>query len=344
MSRTSVILALARSLLAEDPAADGPPVDAATVESKVTLTWTAPASCPDASSVMQVIVARNPIEPVSAVVAVRALADGLVAEVEIVGVHGDTQRTLHSPACESIVDAVALLVQVAADPLPTPARIGIAPAHLVPPTEVEPAADELDPSADAADPLPRGVAPPPEVTPRPRNGPRVQAFVAAIVGGGLLPGLDAGGRIGVGIATKRVHAAVGALAFAPRTTDGPRETTATFDAFGGLARVCPVFPLRSSRVELSACAVVAAGAVRGRSRGGALLESTRDVRPWVRVAAGPELGVIVHPRLRLVAGVELGGHVARSGFEIRDAEGAQPVWVPRRWAAHGIAGIEVRLP
>lgn len=310
------------------------PVVPAAPADPVTLRWDAPASCPDATAVSSAIAARRPIDPVVVEARVSVEATAVVADLAIDSAHGSTRRRLASPSCESIVEAVALLVQVAADPLPTPTRI--APATVVAPTIAAPPA--VVPSA------PRSPAPRSTPTPTPMPEPpsvRARLSAAAIVGTGTLPTVDVGGRVSIGIASPRVHADVGAVVLAPQRAPTPADVEVRVDAFAGAVRLCPVLPVGLRRVELSACGVVTAGVLRGRSRGAALADPGRASQPWVRLAAAPELAVAVHPRVRVTGTIEVGGHVVGPGFGIA---GLGRVWAPRPWAIHGGLGVEVRLP
>lgn len=325
-------LALSSSLrLAE------PEVPEVIAPAPATISWAAPAECPSQDEVVASIAER--VEP--GLVQVRAVVRReleLVADVEIDSAHGSTRRRLQSPSCASIVEALALLAQVAAEPLPTRERIAPAPPEPVPAPAPSPAPPIATPPTVIAD-VP--VVPPPPRQRRPRL--RARLFASAVVGGGTLPDLDAGVRGGAGLTSRWVHADVGALYLGERSVrDLPPDVAVTVDAWGLFTRVCPVVPLPTERIELSLCAIATAGRLRGESSGAALQSAASDWRPWVRIAAGPELGIVVHPRVRVVAGVEAGGHITRPGFRIGRL--SEVVWRPQRWAVHGLAGLEVRLP
>jgi hypothetical protein len=299
--------------------------------------WEAPPECPRVEQVSATIAARVALEAVHVRAVVRHEAEDFIADVEIDTALGSTRRRLQSPSCASIVDALALLAQVAADPLPSIAEL--APAPTVPPSPEplpEPVTEPLAPTPIIA----RETEPP--TRPARRGNLRARIFAHAVFGGGTLPGVDLGVRGGVGLTTRRVHADVGALYLGPRTVPDVREdVVVSIDAWAVFARVCPVVPLGLTRLELSICAVATAGQLRGTASGDALLGPGKSAQPWLRIAAAPELGIVVHPRVRLVAAVEAGGHVVRPGFAI---VGLNRVWAPHRWAVHGLLGLEVRLP
>jgi hypothetical protein len=308
--------------------------------------WDAPASCPAQDEVVAAIAARVPIDAIGVQARVEERGGELVADVVIDSAHGTTKRTLQSPSCASLVDALVLLAQVAAEPSP------LVPAPIETPPPEEPPAQPVEPPTTAPEVAPReptiaqtsSATPPLAKSDAPkRRGAdlRFRTAAAAIVGGGTLPGIDLGVRGLVGLATRWVHADVGALYLGPRRAPDPAAAVhVTIDAWAVVARVCPVIPLPSRRVELSACLVATAGQLRGSSEGSGLRVPKHGTQPFVRIAIAPELAIVVHPRVRLVASVEAGGHVARPGFGIA----GDRVWAPRKWAVHGLAGLEVRLP
>lgn len=301
------------------------------------LVWEAPAGCPTHAEVETAIATRVPPGAVRVRARVEAKPEGFDADVAIDSAHGSTQRRLASPSCTSVVDAIVLLAHVAAEPLPTHETIAPAPAP-VPEIPALPPDDPTfieEPVAPAA-PLPE--TPPRERPTRPR--PRATIGAAAIVGGGTLPTIDLGVLGTVGIATPAIRAELGALYLGPRRDDVDADASVRIDAWGMALRVCPVIPLPTTRVELAACATATAGLLRGESSGAALQSDARARQPWVRAAVGPDLAVVVHPRVRVTAAIEAGGHLVRPGFVIA---GLGRVWAPRRWAAHSLIGLQVRL-
>jgi hypothetical protein len=71
-----------------------------------------------------------------------------------------------------------------------------------------------------------------------------------------------------------------------------------------------------------------------------LRSDSEERQPWVRAAAGPDLGIVVHPRVRVTAALEAGGHIVRPGFAIAPLS---RVWAPQPWAVHALVGLQVRL-
>lgn len=337
MLSVAIALATLRSPGPELPAPQEPGTAAAN------LRWSAPPSCPDRDAVLAQLAPRVDLGALAIAVEIHAADPAMLhAEVAITGPHGDTTRTLESPACQSIVDAVVLLAEVTAESMPSrTALAGTASPVPEPTAATEPAAprEPASPAAATDEPPPR-VEP---AAPAPARGRTTQArlVAAAVVGGNVVPAVDAGVRVSVGIARARVLADLGA-AYVGRGRLRPRDDVRVqFDAWAIVARACPVVPLPTPRLALAICGVASAGAMVARSSGPAVVGPRTRAQPWLRLAAGPELGIVLSPRVRLVAGLELGGHVLRPGFTL----GALPrIWAPRRFSAHGVVGIEVRVP
>lgn len=319
----ALVLAIAR-LGAVEPQAD------------VRVRWEAPAGCPSERDVDALVRQRVGVRAVDVQASVIAGAEGFVGDVSITSATGTTQRQLVSPACETLVEAVVLLAVVATDPVPTIGSVA---------TRMRGAADIPEPVGPPPLPTiePTPVPPPAQPPPRPLANrprtvwPRIAAF--AIVGGGTLPGVDVGVRGAIGVATKWVHVDATALYLAPRriTRD---DVQVTLDAWAAGLRVCPLVPLPTARLELPICAVVGVGQLRGRAEGQSLRDTSPRDQPWVTAAVAPELAVVVHPRVRIVGGLELGGTVVGPGFSVAPLG---RVWAPRRWIARGHLGLEVRL-
>ncbi|HET6585561.1 MAG TPA: hypothetical protein VFG69_19010 [Nannocystaceae bacterium] len=329
-----VALALLAQFAGSEPIAPGP-----VRGSGVVVVWEAPASCPTQDEVAAAVVRRVGERSVAVNARVAAVEGGFAAALELRSDTGTTSRSLTSPACTTLVDAIVLLAVVATDPVPTLASIAPrlqdedAIPQPSPPPPVEPL--PMITAAPPAEPPPRVDVPKP--SPTRALQPRIAAF--AIFGGQTLPGIDVGIRGAVGVATKRVHFDVTALYLGPRgtTQDGVRVE---IDAWAVGARVCPVVPLPTARVELPICAVVGAGQLRGRATGARLLSASPKTAAWVTAAAAPELAIVLHRLVRIVVGAELGGTLVGPGFRVGTLG---RVWKPTPWLARAQLGLEVRF-
>jgi hypothetical protein len=328
------IAALALVAHLVEPAAPASPAG-----SGVVVVWEAPASCPTRDEVARAVargVGERPVEVRATVVEADAT---FTASLELRSTTGTSTRTLASPACATLVDAVVLLAVVATDPVPTLESIA-------PRLQEETAIPQPTVAAPPVEPLPMiaatpVAAPAPARTetkaPRSRIQPRIAAF--AVLGGRTLPGLDVGIRGVIGVATPHVHVDLTALYLGARTLEED-EVRTTIDAWSVGLRVCPLVPLPTTRVELPICAVAGAGQLRGRAAGEPLVASTPQSAPWVTLAAAPELAIVLHRLVRIVAGVEVGGTLVGPGFTV-DTLGR--VWKPSPWIARGHLGLEVRF-
>jgi hypothetical protein len=304
------------------------------------IVWDAPASCPSQDEVARAIASRVENRQLEVRASVREAEGQFVAALAIASETGTTQRSLASPSCVTLVDAVVLLAVVATDPVPT--IESIAPRLRAP--EVIP---EAIAPAPMAEPLPMigtaaPIEPPPVSPAKPPRSRRIQPRAAAfaIFGGRTLPGLDVGVRGAIGVATPRVHVDATALWLGPRETVR-EEVRATIDAWAVGVRVCPVVPLPTRRVELPICAVLAAGQLRGRAESERLISEQPQNVAWVTAAVAPELAVVVHRLVRIVVGVEVGGALVRPGFAVEGLAGR--LWRPQPWIARGQLGLEVRF-
>ncbi len=303
------------------------------------LEWDAPPGCPSSEQVREAVATRIDPDTVAIFARVRADVGGaLEADVEIVAASGATRRTLRSPACASIVDAIVLLAEITAARLPTrSALVTTSPAVQPPPTprdEVEPVTTDA-PAATPA-PTPRASEPP-----RPRARVRARLIAGPWIGGGTLPRIDVGGRVAVGLAARRIWAELGALGFAPQRRRPQDGVEVQLAAWAAGARVCPTVPLPVAWLALGLCASAQLGAIEGRARGASLQQATAARQPWLRLGAGPELALGANRWVRGVVAVDVGGNPLRAGFGIA---GLGTVWTPRPWAVHGTVALEVRLP
>lgn len=327
------IAALALVAQLVDPSAPDPS------GSGVVVVWEAPASCPSGDEVAAAVTRGVGERPVEVRARVEQVDAAFTATLDLRSATGTSTRTLASPACATLVDAVVLLAVVATDPVPTIESIaprlqddGAIPVPVAAPIESMP----MTAASPVAAPAP--VRAPSQRRTPPRIRPRLGAF--AVVGGRTLPGLDLGIRGIVGITTPWVHVDATALYLGAREVEEDGVVT-RIDAWSAGLRVCPVVPLPITRVELTICAVAGAGQLRGRAQGEPLVASTPQNTPWVTVAGAPELAIVLHRVVRVVAGVELGGTVAGPGFTVGTLE---RVWKPAWWIARGHLGLEVRFP
>jgi hypothetical protein len=300
--------------------------------------WRAPNACPDEARVKEATAARlgrmpEPSEIEVSAVVIERESSGLELTLRTVrhGLHD--ARTLTSSTCEALMDATALVVAVAVDPMSAAASIEPAPSTIVtPPT--------LAPLPDAASSRPVPTAPAvdtavPDVDLRPTD-------VTLAAGGGLeigaLPGPSGGPRLGFALGWSRVRVEIAGWYAAPRTavaSDG--RVRVQMGAANG--NVCG--RLRARRLEAPICVGLELGANRGDGE---------DVRApktghglWIAPVVGVGLLGWVTPHVALGGRVEVAIPAKRTGFDIREPGDPIELWTPAPLSVRLWAGIEVRL-
>ena len=230
---------------------------------------------------------------------VEVTPDGTAFEVSI-GAEADgarLDRTLHGSDCETLTDAVALVLAVWLDP------VAVAERHPPPASIVPPAPTASGGREPGEPPRTKGPAPPSSGTPRPARA-RPRATLGAGVGAeiGALPRAAANVRLDLGIAWPRVRTGVGG-----RVSAGPDATTSV-DTGRGSARFrllaaalygCPT--LQRNRAAVDVCGGIGWVILRARGRGFAQTHTVDAL--WV----APLLGV--QPRFVPTPRVSVGGFV-----------------------------------
>jgi hypothetical protein len=209
----------------------------------LTLTWSAPAGCPAKDLVNARIfehLGREGIvpDPEAGLVArakITEAGDRYELELELETPRGATKLEAGDPVCEVLAELVAIKVSLALDPVET-AR------QLLPEDEHAP---EPEPS-------------------REETRPALLLQAAALVGGGTLSSVEAGGSLGLGITDRMWKVTLGVS-----SSSGPRQELAEppggrvgMVAIVGDVTGC-VLPV-AGRVGLPACMGIDAGVVRGR--------------------------------------------------------------------------------
>jgi hypothetical protein len=277
------------------------------------LHWDAPAQCPDSdyvSAQVETLLAGTPSTLVR--VTARATAqqrnDGIWTVTLTTDRDGTVgERSIEADSCRSLADATALIVALTIDPAHVAAartaRSSTIPVASAPPPEPAPpsagtlplpASPTLPPSALTA----RPIAPAPEVEPSTGNGlrrrpPRFALFLAIAGDVGTLPhpayGLSLSGSLLLGRFRAEIYGAYWPNQMAHGPPGTPPGEGGNIELFSGGLRAC-LAPLMK-RLELSSCAGLEAGALRGEgvnllpsiTRTGPWLALTLDVRAVVRL-------------------------------------------------------------
>lgn len=282
-------------------------------------------------------------------VVVRGQEGALEAELTIETSVGSDTRTMRSPACDTLIEASAL---IAASSVADPGSIPAPPAEepiesepaLAEPSELEPppAATNAEVASDRA-PKPR-----PEVTlsteesaatpPGARPPWDLWLRLSGHAGYGFTPRFGGGGAIAAGAGQQGWRVEATAAVFAP-TVSADRPGVSVW-GWGAGARGCGVWRAETSRVRPVACLGAEIGQLRGQGIG-ALNDPRAHVDVWATVTAGPGLRVSALPWLQLALDVEAVVGARRPGFAIA---GLQEVHRPAIVTPRVSAGLEFHVP
>jgi hypothetical protein len=284
------------------------------------VTWDAPSGCGSAEAVSTRAAevlgdAMDRGERFDRVVAhgrVEAIADAawrLELSYRAAGI--EDVRTFEAPDCDGLVEGAALVLAVAATPIPAPA---------IPPEEK---------------------APPPAST---RKPPGVALRAEASVVSGLLgPAWPAvGGSIALRHRALRVELGgvhVFARRYVLRDPGFGAGAAIAFSAF--TLRGCGVPTAARGRVEFPICVGTALGGATANAFGDLETPRTRW-QPWIAVLAGPGVAVPIGRRLAVSLSIDAAISLLRPGFRV---DGLSPeLFRTGLLSARAMLGIEVRLP
>lgn len=337
------------------PAAPAPPGSPA----PVSLRWRAPAGCPDQATMQATLVeALGSVgDDLQVDVVVTEPADGAFhAQVVMRGPWGESTRSLQSPTCDTLADAVTLLAVVSAQQAET--ALVVPEPVSEPEPESEPvavdsrqAASETDTSsveasdAEAAAGAPDGPQVPraADVEPRP-DAPSPWEGVARLAtraGAGILPGVDLSAALAVGVSRRHLRLELSGAGWLPRDRVVAADAAVRIHLVAGGLRGCAVLRPRPWLAVLP-CADLEAGAMRGRGQGGGLAAGRTSWQPWVAAGLTPALSFRVHPRVSVWVGGSLVVPLSRPGFQLQ----GQPTEAYRVPAVsgRGALGVELHMP
>jgi hypothetical protein len=282
---------------------------------------------------------------------------GFDAQVSVALASGNTSRTFRAQGCDAAMDAAALIVGLAIDPVETATRVGsvaggasesstVPQPEPPPPVEPEPEPEPLlDPTANANEFVN------PESVARPQGTPGSRALVPGVgIGvagelGGHFDGPGGGVFASVDLRWKRVHVGVGFSYWIPGAVElaSSSENGARFDLWTLEPRVCGV-PGRG-RFEFPICAGAALGGLRGRTFGPGLDERTAR-RPWGSFHASARMSVLLGWKVAAFVGAGLHVPLYATPVEYQVTVGGQAnvLYETPPVVGHGFLGLEVRFP
>jgi hypothetical protein len=256
---------------------------------------------------------------------------------------GSSLHVLEAERCETVLEATALLVAIAIEPLQTDralarehtAPIAPAPAPVVPASPPRPRAAPIAPSAPPREPTdaePSAAAPA-----RTTQGTlRIEGGLAA----GLLP--EPGTTLAIAAGVRRGYVRVGAHAMlwpAQRALH-PRDRTVSATLRPWAAGVHGCGGPRWKTLELPVCLALDAGAMQGEGRG-ALVRADAAVRPYLALRLGPAIAWSPVPALALWLGADLSTTFLRPRFDI---EALGPIHTAGWVSGRVFFAVEARFP
>lgn len=322
---------------ASPPTADAP---------EPALSWTAPATCPDATwaraSLTSQLRGALPADTVVEIAIVPA-SPGFAATIAVRGGATDTPfapRRLVAGDCEALARAAVLVVAVAIDPVAV-----VGPSDPLDTADPPPSFDLPEPVPRTRSPSPVGPATPitePLVDRTPPPPPRSPARwhhalrIAGGVGSTIIPALTGVVRLGYAAIRSgwRIETHAGWLAPVDRRYgDG---AGARLQAITLSVRGCQSPAI--GRVTLAVCLGVEGGPVVGRGTG--VPRSARAVSGWLAAELGVAAVIAVHPRLGVVLGADVTAAAVRPAFHLGTREDLFDAPIV---GGRALVGLEVRL-
>ena len=344
----------------------GVAVGSARADAPLTLTWSAPAECPQLPAVqaeLQRLLGAETQAGADTAVDVqlaRAADARFVLTLIVRREGGEATRTLEGASCEALTQAGALVIALAIDPdavaahtadapadAPQDAALITPPAQPTPPTEPAQAQPDRDqPSAASRrDPRTRGArargaAQPAAADGAPRSHLRVagRVFAHAVAEALAVPGVSAGFAAGAGVRVGVVDLTLEVLWAAPRGIEvaAPPNAGADFALTAGRLRGCVA--LTGGLVELAPCLGFELGVLRGESYGVSAPSSGGAL--WAAPMAGAELRVFVHDRVAVTARLDVAAPLQRPAFVIA---GIGAITEPGVASVRGELGVSLYL-
>lgn len=298
--------------------------------------WEAPAGCPDRDALTARLDARigpDAQGPASVHGTVVMSATGYALALELVVAGEASQRALEAATCEELVDAAALIVAVALDPVfavvePTIAEViaapEVAPTRAPLPAPVAIAATPVDPVVARRRPTMRALG----LGLRPTIG----AWFGALPRAAATVGFDV-----VFPARRSLRAELGVLAI-PRQRVTITGGGANLWLASAVLRAC--FAPAVGRVRPMGCAGITAGAIGGRGFGEGIVPDSR-VQAWAAITGSAGLGVVITRRFEIVVRGEGHIHLRQPGFHL---EGIGALHRVGATSVTTVIGVQAVLP
>jgi len=308
-------------------------VGSARADAPLTLTWSAPAECPQLNAVQaelqRLLGAETQAGAGTAVDGRLALAAELrfVLTLIVRSAGGEATRTLEGANCEALAQAGALVIALAIDPDAVAAHTAEAPADapqdaalVAPPEQPTPLTESAQAQAGrdqrTRDARARGATLSAGAEGAPRSHLRVagRMFAHVVAEALAVPGLSAGFAAGAGVRLGVVDLTLEVLWTAPRGIDvvAPPNAGADFGLTAGRLRGCVA--LTGGLIELAPCLGFELGVLRGESRG--VSAPSAGGALWAAPMIGAELRVFVHDLVAVTARLDVAAPLLRPAFVI----------------------------
>jgi hypothetical protein len=311
----------------------------------VAIEWVAPAVCPSLEVVQQRVARR--VQPGSAQgatarLSVTAVNPGLVLALDLAIPGGaPTQRVVEAAHCDELVDAAALMIAVAIDPIfaTIAADVATIVADDAPRVPSPPPMLPISPRATPIDSPPERIAP--------KNEPRLRVGLRASAGAwfGAMPRPAATIAVDFVIpATRLGWAELGALAIPRQRTDVSDTAGADLWLATAVLRGCIAPLLRAgtkglARLRPMACGGLAIGAMGGTGRGDIATNTAREL--WVSPVIGGGLDVAIARRFGVFARFDGHIHARLPGFHL---DGIGTVHRVAPGSVTALVGLQAVLP
>jgi hypothetical protein len=368
VKKRSAGAAAAIALAAITQAAPAARADGAAPSSRLSLEWSAPASCPSAADVRKAVDrllgekggdGAQPIR-VSAIVS-QEESGGFYMKIEAPGEGSARARELRGPTCAAVTDAAALIIALMFDPsaMDKSAREGAPPSPPPPSPLVDGSSAAPDGPTPAPAPAPTapeaklgaGRAPTPSPRrarraspPDPRSDPAAPTLIsirASVFGGADLGSLPAiagsiGGALAIHVGPQRYEA--GFNGWPARASRLPSQPSAggDVDLFAFYGAACRVF--RAGPIRLAPCGALEIGQIHASGFGVPRLGSGSSV--WFALKLGPLAFWELWSHVGLTARLEAVVPFLRPEFVL---QGPRLVHQPLPVSGRASAGVELRF-
>lgn len=308
------------------------PAGAAAGPSTSRLAWDAPAGCSERAEVVakveELIGARFEVpreESVQVYGRVVQRAPSWVLTLSLTTSTGTEQRTLETKTCAALVEAAAVVIATAIDPM------AIEPPP-PPPPDPEP---RVEPEAGVE--LPPRELPPTRPAPNHRRS-TTAGFVRAVGGVSVGPLPAVAPLIGLGVGLRRPWLRAELVAIHGFAQDAPSPWgVGRIHQWSAIARICAVPSVRW--VEFPLCAGPELGVMTGRGRG--VDASSTGQALWGAANLSPGILFVPSPRVGIGLQVDVVVPWSRPGFEI---EGGGVVHRADAVGLYALGGFEVYFP